>query len=333
MIRRFYWIAAAFLLVLVTAWWLTAGEPEDERVEKVRVAQTGDFLLYAGLYVAKDANLFARHGLDVSITSTGGDEKSAAAVLSGHADFAVGDPAFAAIANARGQDLRFFASLVNGAPFWGVAQNPTIASKYRADGLKGLRVATFPAPSTAYALQKEMYESQGAPVLIQEGAFGSLAGLVEAGRADIALELEPSVSIAQERGGIVLYSMAERTGPFAVTGVLTSARYAQSHPGTVASFCRALNEAFALIRSDPQRTQALLAKRFSEIPVEVITAAMKRVVSEGVIPASTAIDAKGWERALQLRVAVGDLPDVATGRRAAAPSLCPRTPASVDARG
>src|SRR5688572_15824290 len=60
-------------------------------LEKVTVAQFGDFFLYLPLYVAKDKGFFAQQGLDVGIVNTGGDDKTFAAVMSGDAQFGVAD--------------------------------------------------------------------------------------------------------------------------------------------------------------------------------------------------------------------------------------------------
>jgi NitT/TauT family transport system substrate-binding protein len=260
--------------------------------------------------------------LDVSIISTGGDEKSAAAVLSGQAEVGVGDPTFAAIANARGQDLRFFASLVNGVPFWGVTFRPDVVAKYKSSGLRGLRVATFPSPSTAFALQSQMFQTAGLPPAIQEGAFGALNGLLEARQADIALELEPNVSLAQARGGTVLYSMAKSSGDFAITGAVVRAAYAKSHPKELKAFCRSLDQAFAYMRTNPEQSLELLAKRFSEVPRAVIGSAMTRVPAEGVIPTSSQVKPQAWDRALQLRKSVGDLADPQAARSTLDQSIC-----------
>lgn len=306
------WLAVLAIVIVAAGsiYWLRQPPTTGPQLSKVRVAQTGDFVLYAGLYIAKDAGFFEQNGLDVSIVSTGGDEKSAAAVLSGQAEFGIGDPTFAAIANARGQDLKFFASMVNGVPFWGITYRPDVVQRYKATGLRGLRVATFPAPSTAYALQTQMFRSAGLQPSIQEGAFGSLIGLLEAGQADIALELEPNVSVAQKRGATVLYSLAATNGDFAITGVIASGRYLQTHAAEAKALCRSLDQAFSLIRTQPARVVELLSARFRDIPKDVIAAAMKRVVAEGVIPMTTTVKPEAWRRALALRQSVGDLPNV-----------------------
>jgi NitT/TauT family transport system substrate-binding protein len=322
-------LALIVLVVVVAgvAWAISHWSTQDRESEpgtltEITVAQTGDFPLYAGLYIAEDAGLFAKNGLDVDIISTGGDEKSATAVLTGEAQFGIGDPTFAAIANARGQSLRFVASVVNGAPFWGITFKEDVARRYAATGLQGLRVATFPAPSTAYALQRDMFASQNLTPNIREGAFGSLQGLLEANQADIALELEPNVSVAQARGGRVLYSMAERVTPFTVTGVVVTEAYVTEHPREVQAFCRSLDEAFAMMRSQPAETNALLAKRFPDLPRAALDAAMARSLTAGVIPERAAVNAQGWRRALALRASVGDLADPEAGAAALDQGAC-----------
>src|SRR4051812_37621808 len=76
------------------------GAPTDRRTH-VRVAQFADVFLYLPLYIAEDQGFFGKNGVKVDITSTGGDDKTFAAVLSGDAQFGVADPTFVAIAAAK----------------------------------------------------------------------------------------------------------------------------------------------------------------------------------------------------------------------------------------
>ena len=320
-------IALIIAIALVYTNPMGARDPEgsggSQFPKKIRVAQTGDFLLYAGLYIAQDIGAFERNGLEVSIINTGGDDKSVAAVVSGQAEIGVGDPTFAGIAKQREQDIRFFASVVNGVPFWGITYSEEIVDKYNASSLDGLRVATFPAPSTAYTLQKEMFQSQGIEPNIIEGAFGSLAGILERSEADIGLELEPNVSLLQsQKGAKVLYSLAERYPSFAITGATVRAEFAQENPETIMAFCDALNQAFAFIRSDKRLAVEILSKRFSELPEEVLNSSIGRMTDEGIIPLSAYVDPTGWKNAIALRSAVGDITDMSAAESALDNKIC-----------
>jgi NitT/TauT family transport system substrate-binding protein len=198
--------------------------------QKVTIAQFGDFFLYAPLYIGIDAGFFAQNGLDVSLISTGGDEKSWAAVMSGQASFGVADPTFVAVSAEKGQPGKVISSIVNGVPFWGVALDQNVKVEKDSD-LSKYTVATFPDPSTAYTLQEDMFQDANLKPKIVSGAPGALLAIVKAKKAEIALELEPNVSqaVVKENGKIV-YSLAKRYGNFAITGLTASPKFLQENP-------------------------------------------------------------------------------------------------------
>jgi NitT/TauT family transport system substrate-binding protein len=274
---------------------------------RITIAQAGDFYLYAPLYVAKDKGFFAKRGLDVSIVSTGGDDKTWAAVISESAQFGIADPTFIAIASQRGQPGKIIATIVNGVPFWGIAKSPKIAAISQPSGLNHYTVATFPSPSTAYTLQKQMFERAGLQPKIREGAFGTLLALVQANQADIALELEPNVSQQLENGYHIVYSMADVYGDFTITGLTTTPRYIQAHKSIVQAVVSALAESLTFIHSQPDECADLLARRFPEVKRTVAVAALRRVLAAGIIPSTPVVAETAWRKALKLRIDSGDL--------------------------
>lgn len=279
----------------------------------VIVAQVGEFFIYLPLYYTVDRGFFDRQGLDVRLVNSGGDEKSVAAVISRSADFGVGDPTFAAIAKTNGQDVRVVASVVNGVPFWGVTEKPDIPPITSPNQLKGLTVATFPKPSTAYVLQEIMYRDGGLQPSIREAQFGSLLPLLKTGTVDIALELEPNVSTVVASGGRILYSMAERYPKFAITGVTVLGQTLTERPDLVKRFVAALNEAEKAAHAEPNDVVAFAKSRFRNVPPEIAEAAARRMLDSGVFPSRAAVSTEGWRQALQIRVQSGDLKSVAVG--------------------
>jgi NitT/TauT family transport system substrate-binding protein len=281
-------------------------EPSPKLV-KVTIAQAGDFYLYAPLYVAQDLGLFERQGASVTIISTGGDEKTWAAVLSGDAQFGVADPTFVAIASQRGQAGRIIATIVNGVPFWGITKDSRVPQIAAAAQLDGFTVATFPSPSTAYTLQKRMFEKAGLAPKIREGGFGTLLALTESQQADIALELEPNVSQALKRGYRIAYSLADTYGDFTITGLTATPIYLNEHRREAQMVVRAIADAMSYLHQHPVESSALLAKRFPEISPDVAESALKRVLAAGIIPRSPVVSRPAWEKAVQLRIDSGDL--------------------------
>jgi len=265
------------------------------------------------LYYADERGFFSKHGLEVRFVTSGGDEKSVAAVIAGAADFGVGDPTFAAIARQQGQDVRVIGSVVNGVPFWGVAKNPSIPLIAEPEDLEGYTVGTFPRPSTAYTLQTQMFREAGLTPSIREAPFGSLLPLLESGAADIVLELEPNVSTAVDQGGHVVYSLAERYPNFAITGVTVRASTLRDRPDIARRFIAALDEAERVAHANPDDVVSFAKQRFPTVAPAIAEAAIRRMLSSGVFPATARVSETGWLQAIQLRVDMGDLESTAAG--------------------
>lgn len=186
----------------------TSSTESGTKLEKVTLAQFGHVFLYMPLYVAVNKGFFKEQGLDVNLVSTGGDEKTFTAVATGNAQFGVSDPLFTAIAREHGQSGKVVAAVVRGVPFWVVTEKKNIGTITKPEQFAGYRIATYTSPSTSYAVMKKILANNGHPVnaKIVEGAFGTLPALLKAGQADMALEIEPVVSIVLKNGGHVVYS-------------------------------------------------------------------------------------------------------------------------------
>lgn len=296
------------IIVLFAGYFLFLQKAKKSQVtEKITIAEFGEVFLYAPLYIAQDKGFFKEQGLEVNIVSTGGDEKTFAALLSGSAQFGVADPTFVAISGEKGQPGKVVAAVLNGVPFWGVAKNKNIPEITEPSQLNSYSVATFPAPSTAYILQKKMFQSGGLKVNIKETAFGSLLASMESGRVDIALELEPNVSAAVKRGDKVVYSLASYYPDFAITGLTALPSYIEKNPATVQKVANAFQKAMNYIRSNPSETADILIKRFPDVEKSVAESAVQNMIDANVFPKNITVNKAGWDAAIQLRKEVGDI--------------------------
>jgi len=289
---------------------------ESTPLKKVTVAQFGHIFVYMPLYVAKQKGFFADEGLDVKFVNTGGDEKTFAALVSHSAQFGVSDPIFTAIARQRGQGGKVVASIVNGVPLWGVTKKdiPKITDPAM---FSGLRIATYPAPSTTYTLMKDAIE-RGAkkktpPGKIVQGAFGTLLAMLESDAADIAVVIEPAVSIAVSKGMKVVYSLPEVYGDFAFTGLMVTDEYHGKHPEMIQRMVNALVQAARYIREDIEGATEIAAKEFPQLSKQVCKNALERMVTSNTVPKTLKLSKEAWDKAVELRVRAGDLkpePDI-----------------------
>lgn len=289
-----------------------ASKPEAvTQKEKITIAEFGEVFIYAPLYIAQEKGFFAEEGLDVSIVPTGGDEKTFAALLSGDAQFGVADPTFAAISGEQGQPGRVIASIVSGVPFWGVAKDALVPKINTTSELGAYSVATYPSPSTAYTLQKNMFERGGLKPNIKEVAFGSLLAALDAKQIDIALELEPVVSTAIKNGARIVYAMPDQYGDFALTGVTALPAYLSERPETAQNVVDAIQKALTYIHNNPEGAAEVMSKRFPDVDPVIAKNAIENLTKSNVIPQNALVTKAGWDAAIQLRVNAGDLKQTA----------------------
>ncbi len=305
--RTKFWLIFAAILAVGVLLLLWRSRSSRTATPVLTIAQAGDFYLYAPLYVANDGGFFKQHGVSIRIVSTGGDDKTWAAVVSNGAQFGIADPTFIAIASQRGQRGKILATIVNGVPFWGITKNPAVPIIRSPAELNGFVVATFPAPSTAYTLQKQMFETAGLPVKIRQGAFGTLLSLTESRQADIALELEPNVSQALTKGYRIVYSLADVYGDFTITGLTATPHFIETNSVAVQAVVDGLRDAMTFLHEHPDEAAALLGRRFPELDQAVCKQALQRVLAAGIIPRTPMVERAAWQKAIDLRVHAGDL--------------------------
>jgi NitT/TauT family transport system substrate-binding protein len=306
-IRVIVFITIIVAIVIGTFFYLNQTGKQSPVSKTVTIAQFGDLLLYLPLYIAADEGLFAKHGLNVHIASTGGDDKTYAAVMSGSADFGLADPTFVAIAQEQGQSGKVVALIINGMPNYGVALTPDKPVIKTPAELKGRTVATVPAPSTSYALMKKLYERAGLLPAIRQVAPPALVPTLQAGEADYALLIEPWVSGVVQSGGHVAFSLTDYYPEFALTGLTSNMKTIQQDPATVENVVLALTEAVQIFYGDEERSLRVAVKHFPDEKPEQLKTGISRMRSDKIYPRVLSVSEKAWDAALQLRRDTGDL--------------------------
>ena len=275
----------------------------------IKVAQFGDVFIYTPLYLADAKGFFKEEGLKIELINTGGDDKTYAAVISGSALFGIADPVFAAIAQEKGIEGRVIGGIVNGVPFWAITKKDIPQIK-DARMLQPYSVATFSAPSTAYTVQKKMFQDAGLNPNIKQGAFGGLIPMLDAGQADIALELEPNISTAINNGAKEVYSFVNIYPEFAFTGITTSLKTIEKDPELVQHFINAITKAEHFSHLYPDSAAYYMCIQYPNIDKKIIYEAINRMVESNSLPQNAVISNKAWNAAVEIRKELGDLNSV-----------------------
>ena len=281
---------------------------------QVTLHQAAKTLLYLPLYIAVDEGYLKEQDVDVRIVTAGGDSQAFAALASGQAQFAQGDPTFAAISHERGGPGIVIASVLDRVAFWGVTFDSSLSPFTEPARFRGMTVVTFPRPNTAYVVQEGLLARAGLRLgtdsYITQAAFGSELGPLQAGEAQMAATIEPTVSQAVARGGKVVFSYPDAWGPFLLTGLMTTEEFRQQNPEIVRAMVAAYERSLQLLRQNADRAVAVAQKNFPEVEPAIIRAAIDRLTAANVFPEHAAVTLESWRAALQLRTQVGDLKSV-----------------------
>lgn len=284
----------------------TNGDADPQETDVV-IAQWGSekYLIYLPVYIAQEEGFFAKRGLNVEIEFSGNDDQVFAKVLRGDAQFGVGDPIFTAISRQQGADGIVVASIVDKVALWGVSKNSDSAP---GGDFSGLRVGTFPRPSTTYTLLSDTIETtEAAGAEVVEAPIGNELALLESGSADIVMMLEPAASIAEAEGYSVVTSFPQVWGKFAFTGLTSTQSYAEGNEATVQAMREALQEAVSLAHSDRARAIEIAASLFPTVDRQVVEAAVNRMLDDETLPKSVDLDETSWVASVQVRQRVGDV--------------------------
>jgi NitT/TauT family transport system substrate-binding protein len=238
-------------------------------------------------WVAKDAGIFKKHGLDVDMLFINGSTRGIQSLIAGDLNFtgAVGTSAI----NGRlaGGDIRIISSLVNTLPYY-IVGKPEIKSP---EGLKGRSAAThIPGTSADFALRLALKRFGIAYDDIKAVMIGGSPARVAAvmnGQLDFTMVTEPGKIEAERAGLKVIIDMAKLDIPFQFTCAVTTGQMIREQPDTVMAFVKAMAEAVHFYKNNKEAVINIMQKytRGQERPVlEGAYAAYDEMLVEDTYP-------------------------------------------------
>ena len=220
-------------------------------------------------WVAKDAGIFKKHGLDVDMLFINGSTRGIQSLIAGDLNFtgAVGTSAI----NGRlaGGDIRIISSLVNTLPYYVVGKTEIKSP----EDLKGRSAAThIPGTSADFALRLALRRFGMDYLDIRAVTIGGSPARVAAvmsGQLDFTVVTEPGKIEAERAGLKVIMNMAKLDIPFQFTCAVTTGQMIREHPETVMGFVKALAEAVQFYKNNKEPVKKIMQKytRGQERPV------------------------------------------------------------------
>jgi ABC-type nitrate/sulfonate/bicarbonate transport system substrate-binding protein len=213
------------------------------------------------LWVAKDARIFDKHGIDATIIFISGSVRGIQAILAG--EIAIGEGGGPGLAAARlaGGDVVAIAGNVNVLPYYLVA-HPSIK---RHEDLRGKIGGTHISGTTAEFALKVGLKKIGLDPLkdvnlrVIGGAIERMVAL-EKGIVQFTVVTEAGKAIAERLGYPTVVDMVSLQIPFPQNGIYTSTKLIRDNPEFVRRYLRAYVEAIHYFKTHKDETIRIMRK-------------------------------------------------------------------------
>ena len=281
------WISLATAVVLaVTALPLGvfAAKKDEAKLAKDTLNEVAHSIFYAPQYVAIEEGYFKDEGLDMTLITGFGADKTMTAVISGEADigFMGAEASIYAYQEGATDPVVNFAQLTQRAGNFLVAREEMPDFKW--EDLKGRKVlggrkGGMPEMVFEYILKQNGLDPQKDLSIDQSIDFGATAAAFTGDdSADFTVEFEPSATALEKQGaGYVVASLGVDSGYVPYTSYSAKTSYMEKNPDIMQKFTDALQKGMDYVQSHtPEEIAEVIEPQFPETDLDTITAIVKR---------------------------------------------------------
>lgn len=313
-------IALAVAVVLaVTALPMTVfaskKDKEEEKLSKVTLNEVAHSVFYAPQYVAIEEGYFAEEGLNLTLVTGFGADKTMTAVISGEADigFMGAEASVYAYQEGATDPVVNFAQLTQRAGNFLVAREEMPDFKW--EDLKGKKVlggrtGGMPEMVFEYILRKNGIDPRKDLTIDQSIDFGSTAAAFTGDEsAAYTVEFEPSATILEKEGaGYVVASLGEASGYVPYTSYSAKTSYMKENPEIIRKFTEALQKGMDYVQSHtPEEIAEVIAPQFKETDLGTITTIVKRYYDQDTWKENLVFEKESFELLQDILQEAGEL--------------------------
>ena len=287
------WISlAAAVILAVTALPMTAFAAEkdggEEKLTKVTLNEVAHSIFYAPQYVAIEEGYFAEEGLDLTLVTGFGADKTMTAVISGEADigFMGAEASIYAYQEGATDPVVNFAQLTQRAGNFLVAREEM--PDFTWDDLRDKRVlggrkGGMPEMVFEYILKNNGIDPSKDLEIDQSIDFGSTAAAFTGDlSADFTVEFEPSATALEKSGeGYVVASLGVDSGYVPYTAFCAKSSYIRENGDTIQAFTNALQKGMDYVNSHtPEEIAKVIQPQFAETDLDTIITIVSRYAEQ-----------------------------------------------------
>lgn len=254
----------------------------DTGLNKIKVNEVTRSVFYAPQYVAISEGFFAKHGIDIDLTTGQGADAVMTAVLANQCDIGFAGPEASIYVYNEGKEdyTEVFAQLTK-------KDGSFLISKIKTDNfswqdLKGKTVIPgrkggVPYMTLEYVLKKNGIDPQKDLTLDDSIKFDLMAGAFASGNADYVTLFEPTASLTQSQNkGYIVASVGKEAGEIPYTAYFAKKSYIKNNENIIQNFTDAIYEGQKWVKSHSANEIAKsIQSFFPSTDIDQLTAAIK----------------------------------------------------------
>ena len=314
------WISlAAAVILAVTALPATVFAAKDgeskEELTKVTLNEVAHSIFYAPQYVAIEEGYFAEEGLDLTLVTGFGADKTMTAVISGEADigFMGAEASIYAYQEGATDPVVNFAQLTQRAGNFLVAREEM--PDFSWDDLRDTRVlggrkGGMPEMVFEYILKNHNIDPASDLEIDQSIDFGSTAAAFTGDMsADFTVEFEPSATALEREGkGYVVASLGVDSGYVPYTSYSAKTSFLNENPQIIQSFTNALQKGMDYVQShSPEEIAQVISPQFPETDMDTLTTIVKRYYEQDTWKENLVFEKDSFELLQDILEGAGEL--------------------------
>lgn len=293
-----------------------ASQNSDSSAKQVTLNEVAHSIFYAPMYVAIEEGYFKEEGIDLTLVTGFGADKTMTAVLTDEADigFMGSESTIYTYAGGTQDYVVNFAQLTQRAGNFLVSRTPI--DNFSWDMLEGTtvlggRAGGMPEMVFEFILKKNGLDPQSDLNIDQSIDFGSTAAAFSGGQGDFTVEFEPHATSLEAKGdGYVVASLGEDSGYVPYTAFSAKKSYIEANPDVIQSFTNALQKGMDYVSSHtPEEIAKVIQPQFEETDLETLTTIITRYYEQDTWKDNLIFEEESFTLLQNILEEAGELPE------------------------
>ena len=294
----------------------TPGGNSSASSTEVTLNEVAHSIFYAPMYVAIEEGFFEEEGIELTLVTGFGADKTMTAVLTDEADigFMGSESTIYTYAGGTKDYVVNFAQLTQRAGNFLVSRTPI--DNFSWDMIKGAtvlggRAGGMPEMVFEFILAKNNIDPKADLTIDQSIDFGSTAAAFSGGQGDFTVEFEPHATSLESKGdGYVVASLGEDSGYVPYTAFSAKQSYIDAHPEVIQSFTNALQKGMDYVAEHtPEEIAKVIKPQFEETDLETLTTIVTRYYEQDTWKTNLIFEEESFTLLQNILEEAGELPE------------------------